>query len=89
LFDTTGRTTNISAGLLNRYLTLTGYGYTMMEERSENEKAFPVECVWCGSKIREDKEEASGVCLKCFYQILSNHLRAQKRTAYGEFVSDR
>jgi DNA-directed RNA polymerase subunit RPC12/RpoP len=49
-----------------------------------------VECIWCGTKIRDDQEqEAKGVCLKCFYQILSNHLHAQKRTAYGEFVSDR
>jgi DNA-directed RNA polymerase subunit RPC12/RpoP len=49
-----------------------------------------VQCIWCGSKIRDDKEEeAKGVCLKCFYQILNNHLRAQKRSVYGEFVSDR
>ena len=55
-----------------------------------NENAFPVECTWCGAKIRDDSEEdTSGVCLQCFYQILSNHLSAQKRSAYGEFVSDR
>jgi hypothetical protein len=55
-----------------------------------NENAFPVECTWCGAKIRDDGEEhTSGVCLQCFYQILSNHLCAQKRSAYGEFVSDR
>ena len=55
-----------------------------------NENAFRVECTWCGAKIREDGEEdTSGVCLQCFYQILSNHLSAQKRSAYGEFVSDR
>lgn len=52
---------------------------------------FVVECVWCGAKIREDKEEDTdgGVCLKCFYQILGNHLESQKRTVYGDFVSDR
>jgi hypothetical protein len=62
----------------------------MNKERKETDKPFLVQCIWCGSRIREDKEEeAKGVCLKCFYQILSNHLRAQKRTAYGEFVSDR
>jgi DNA-directed RNA polymerase subunit RPC12/RpoP len=56
----------------------------------EQELAFLVECVWCGSKIRDDKQEdTSGVCLQCFYQILSNHLSAQKQSAYGEFVSDR
>ena len=51
---------------------------------------FTVQCIWCGAKIRDDdREEAKGVCLKCFYQILSNHLRAQKRAVYGDFVSDR
>jgi DNA-directed RNA polymerase subunit RPC12/RpoP len=62
----------------------------MKQRQKEDERPFVVLCIWCGSKIRDDKEEeAQGVCLKCFYQILSNHLRAQKRTVYGEFVSDR
>ena len=62
----------------------------MNQSRRESEHVFVVQCIWCGSKIRDDKEkEAKGVCLKCFYQILSNHLRVQKRTVYGEFVSDR
>ena len=62
----------------------------MSQRRREREQKFLVQCSWCGSKIRDDKkEETTAVCLKCFYQILSNHLRAQKRTAYGEFVSDR
>ena len=61
-----------------------------MNEPRESEKNFSVQCIWCGAKIRDDKEdEATGVCLTCFYQILSNHLQAQKRVAYGEFVSDR
>lgn len=61
-----------------------------MNEREEEEPTFLVQCNWCGAKIRDDKhEEAAGVCLKCFYQILSNHLQAQKRVVYGEFVSDR
>jgi len=56
----------------------------------EPETMFLVECVWCGSKIRDDRQEdTSGVCLQCFYQILSNHLSAQRRSAYGDFVSDR
>jgi hypothetical protein len=56
----------------------------------EREATFLVQCEWCGAKIRDDKqEETSGVCLQCFYQILSNHLNAQKQSAYGEFVSDR
>lgn len=54
------------------------------------EDLYVVECVWCGAKIREDKkEDTNAVCLKCFYQIMSNHLQSQKRTVYGEFVSDR
>jgi DNA-directed RNA polymerase subunit RPC12/RpoP len=62
----------------------------MNERRKERERTFLVQCIWCGSKIRDDKEEeAKGVCLKCFYQILNNHLRAQKRSVYGDFVSDR
>ena len=59
-----------------------------MKER-ETEKHFTILCIWCGSKIRDDEKEAKAVCLKCFYQILSKHLHAQKRTVYGEFVSDR
>jgi len=56
----------------------------------EVKETFVVQCIWCGSTIRDDKkEEANGVCLKCFYQILNNHLHAQKHTVYGEFVSDR
>lgn len=56
----------------------------------ESENTFPVECSWCGSRLRDDKQDdASGVCLQCFYQILSNHLSAQKQSPYGEFVSDR
>jgi len=62
----------------------------MSQRRKERRQTFVVQCSWCGSKIRDVKEEKSdAVCLKCFYQILSNHLRAQKRTAYGDFVSDR
>ena len=62
----------------------------MSQRRREREQTFLVQCSWCGSEIRDDKkEETNAVCLKCFYQILSNHLRAQKRTVYGEFVSDR
>jgi len=62
----------------------------MNRRQREKEKTFLIQCIWCGSKIRDDKEEeAKGVCLKCFYQMLTNHLQAQKITAYGEFVSDR
>ena len=60
----------------------------MMNEQGK--ETFVVQCIWCGATIRDDKqEETTGVCLSCFYQILSNHLHAQKQTVYGEFVSDR
>lgn len=62
----------------------------MNRKTDEKENKFLVQCVWCGAKIRDDKQEdTSGVCLQCFYQILSNHLSAQKQSACGEFVSDR
>jgi hypothetical protein len=62
----------------------------MNETLREKEPSFLVQCNWCGAKIRQDNhEEAAGVCLKCFYEILSNHLQAQKKVAQGEFVSDR
>ena len=61
-----------------------------MSQRLEQEEVYVVECVWCGAKIRNDDEEpTTGVCLKCFYQILAHHLQSQKQTAYGDFVSDR
>jgi DNA-directed RNA polymerase subunit RPC12/RpoP len=62
----------------------------MYEKLERSEKSFLVQCIWCGAKIREDSEqEAEGVCMKCFYQILDNHLQAQNHAVYGEFVSDR
>ena len=62
----------------------------MNRKPKETQDSFLVQCIWCGAKIRDDKrEDASGVCLQCFYQMLSNHLDAQKHSVYGEFVSDR
>ena len=61
----------------------------MNYELQKHEDAHMVQCVWCGAKICEDKEDINGVCLKCFYQMLTNHLESQKRSAYGDFVSDR
>ena len=62
--------------------------------KQKREPRFVIRCNWCGAKIREGKEcegkdDTSGVCLTCFYRILGNYLRAQKRAAYGDFVSDR
>ena len=54
------------------------------------QETYVVQCIWCGARIRDDKEEdTTAVCLNCFYQILNNHLHAQKQTVYGDFVSDR
>jgi DNA-directed RNA polymerase subunit RPC12/RpoP len=62
----------------------------MKEHSAEQEEVYTIECSWCGAKIREDKQDdATGVCLQCFYRFLSNHLMSQKRSVYGEFVSDR
>ena len=63
----------------------------MLRRRSNRKQhVFQVSCVWCGTKIRENKQEdTTGVCLQCFYRILSNHLRSQKSAEHGEFVSDR
>ena len=61
-----------------------------MNQNVEREDVYVVECVWCGVRIREDNDEESmGVCLKCFYQMLTNHLQSQKQTAYSDCVSDR
>ena len=59
------------------------------EDKQQRVDVYVVQCVWCGSKIREDKEDTTGVCLQCFYQMLTNHLESQKRSPYGDFVSDR
>ena len=51
---------------------------------------FCVLCIWCGTKIRDDnREDASGMCLKCFYRILRERLQAQRRSVGGESVSER
>ena len=61
-----------------------------MNQNVEREDVYVVECVWCGARIREDNdEESTGVCLKCFYQMLTSHLQSQKQTAYSDSVSDR
>lgn len=62
-----------------------------MNERSEErDDLYAIECNWCGAKIRDvDEDDTTGVCLKCFYQMLTNHLQSQKRSSYGDFVSDR
>lgn len=62
-----------------------------MNERPEDrDDVYVVECNWCGARIRDvNEDDTTGVCLKCFYQMLTNHLHSQTRSAYGDFVSDR
>ena len=51
---------------------------------------FQIVCIWCGAKIRNDeREDASGLCLKCFYQLLSERLQTHKTSNSGEFNSER
>jgi len=60
----------------------------MRQKPGHIRKDFQVLCVWCGAKIRKDRDENSfGVCLQCFYRILDEYLRAQKGS--GQFASDR
>lgn len=62
----------------------------MNQRLEEKDDLYVVECNWCGAKIRDvNEDDTTGVCLKCFYQMLANHLQSQKRSAYGDFVSDR
>ncbi len=61
----------------------------MKEQLQESKSRFCVLCIWCGAKIRKDKEEDShGVCLKCFYRILDDHLRSLQ-PGKNQFASDR
>jgi hypothetical protein len=62
----------------------------MAKPGTANVPEFRVVCVSCGVKIRKDaSEDSCGLCLKCFYRILAERLRAQKRVGSGEFVSER
>ncbi len=62
----------------------------MVEQKLERNPEFKVLCVSCGVAIRNHaSEDSCGLCLKCFYRILAERLRAQKRTVPSEFVSER
>jgi hypothetical protein len=61
----------------------------MKEKVQQSKSRFCVFCIWCNAKIRKDKEEDSyGVCLKCFYRILDDHLRSLQPGKI-QFASDR
>ena len=62
----------------------------MVQQRPQTDPGFKVVCISCGVKIRENASDDSyGMCLRCFYAMLAARLRAQKRIARGEFVSER
>jgi len=62
----------------------------MFVNKEKPEGRFEVRCIWCGVRIRKDSfEDSHGACLKCFYRILNERLRAQRRVRLGEVVSDR
>ncbi|MFN2498927.1 MAG: hypothetical protein ABR557_07585 [Pyrinomonadaceae bacterium] len=62
----------------------------MIEQARGEYVGFKVVCILCGVKIRENaSDDSCGLCLKCFYRILAERLRAQKRNAPGKFVSER
>ena len=62
----------------------------MSVDKDKIEGRFEVRCIWCGVRIRRDHwEDSHGACLNCFYRILNEHLRAQRRVRLGEVVSDR
>ena len=61
-----------------------------MNEQKKTDSRFQVICISCGVKIRENASDDSyGMCLRCFYTMLAVRLRNRKRTATGEFVSER
>jgi hypothetical protein len=62
----------------------------MTELQQKPLSGFEIRCAWCGVRIRRDSpEDSQGVCLTCFYRILNERLRAQRRARAGEGVSDR
>lgn len=62
----------------------------VIQHGDKDEGKFEVRCIWCGVRIRWARSEDSrGACLKCFYRILNERLRAQRRARLGEACSDR
>ena len=54
------------------------------------DRPFAVRCISCGVKMRDDKTEDSlGQCWKCFYRVLNEYLRAQRRNSNFLFASER
>jgi formylmethanofuran dehydrogenase subunit E len=53
-------------------------------------KRFHLICVWCGEKIRENRDkDLEGMCLDCFYRMLNERMRAGSKKRAGQRVSER
>jgi DNA-directed RNA polymerase subunit RPC12/RpoP len=51
--------------------------------------SLAVICVFCGVKMRDSQtEDATGQCWKCYYRILNDHLRSQRRSNNFLFASE-
>jgi hypothetical protein len=62
----------------------------MIEGQTQAQNDFCVVCIWCGLSIRRESTENSyGICLQCFYRILSEQLRVQTRSSVNQFASER
>ncbi len=62
----------------------------MTNLQPKTDREFEVRCIWCGVTIRRDNsEDSQGVCLRCFYRILSERFRAQRHARSAEGTSDR
>jgi hypothetical protein len=68
-----------------------GGDYTLMDnEKTRDEQAFPVVCVWCGAEIRRaGVPESPGMCQRCFQQMVEEHLRTAARQQAGAYASER
>jgi len=59
----------------------------MAESKYRN---FHVICVWCGERIRENKDKnLEGMCLSCFYRMLNERARAWSKKRSDQRVSER
>jgi hypothetical protein len=60
----------------------------MIRRREKDKQRFQVSCIWCGSKYGGQRTRFDGRLSEMFLPNSRNHLRSQKRTGYGEFVSE-
>jgi hypothetical protein len=61
-----------------------------MSAEEKVDDRFEVSCICCGVRIRRDRlHDSQGLCLSCFYRILTERFRAQKKMRLGAMTSDR